>query len=95
AVGCDKPALASAGYREPSLVFLTRTDLRLVMGAEAANILAQDGPGCRIAFVESREEASFRAALAAKPAGETLTTRIRGVNINGGRTLDIGVYVRR
>lgn len=94
AAGCDTPALATAGYREPSLVFLTRTDLRLTMGGDAANFLSS-GQGCRIAFVESREEPAFRSALAAKPAGETLLTRVKGVNINGGRMLDIGVYVRR
>jgi 4-amino-4-deoxy-L-arabinose transferase-like glycosyltransferase len=90
---CPSPEVASAGYREPSLVFLTSTNLRLVMGGEAAAFLSSRGEKCRVALVESREEAAFRAALTGAPP--VLLQRIQGVNINGGRKLDIGVWVAR
>ena len=86
---CDAPAFATAGYREPSLVFLTATDLRMIAGGEVARFLS--GPGCRIAFVEAREGAAFDAAASgARKIGE-----VRGININGGRSLAISVWMKR
>lgn len=101
AAGCSNPEIATVGYREPSLVFLTETRLAMPAPAEAAALLSRPGEGCRIAFIEKRDEPAFLAALpgASPPA---LVTRVRGVNINGAvdkagrlRVLDIGVYVRR
>jgi 4-amino-4-deoxy-L-arabinose transferase-like glycosyltransferase len=92
AVPCVDPAYSSAGFNEPSLVFLTSTRIALVDGQTAG--LSFSNPGCRIAFIEARQEALFKAAadtLADKPA---LKTRIKGININSGRVVDIGVYVR-
>jgi 4-amino-4-deoxy-L-arabinose transferase-like glycosyltransferase len=89
-VPCPHPALASAGDREPSLVFLTRPDIDLTTGAGAARFLAAGG--CRVAFVEHRVEPGFRAALAPDAPPPTLLTRVRGINLNGGHRLDIGVY---
>jgi 4-amino-4-deoxy-L-arabinose transferase-like glycosyltransferase len=87
---CVPTGLATAGYYEPSLIFLTRTDLRLTEGAEAARFLAT--PGCKGAFVDIRDEEAF--AQTAKALGKTprLLGRVSGVNLNGGRHLDIGVY---
>ena len=52
-----------------------------------------DSP-CRVAFVEAREEQAFRAALA--PAAVVhLGSRVTGIAVNGGRKLDIGVYIRQ
>jgi hypothetical protein len=93
AVGCEAPALVTAGYREPSLVFLTGTDLAMADGAEAARFMA--GAGCRIAFVTQREDAAFQAELARLSLRPALVTRVTGFNINGGRMLDIGVFAVR
>jgi hypothetical protein len=101
ATGCVDPAFATVGYREPSLVFLTRTDILMAEPAEAAAFLERPGSGCRIAFVERRFEEAFRAALKGDSA-PALVTRVRGVNLNAAfdkqrrlRVLDIAVYVRR
>jgi 4-amino-4-deoxy-L-arabinose transferase-like glycosyltransferase len=83
----EAQGMATAGYREPSFVFLTRTDLRMTDGAGAAGELAF-GP-CRLVFVDKREEAGF---LAARP-GATPSSRVAGINLNGGRAMDVGVYV--
>ena len=89
---CPDPAVATLGYREPSLVFLAGTGLDLVeKPAEAAAFLR--GPGCRVAIVDDRFTSDLRDALLT--AGEThlqLLGRVRGFNINGGRRVDIGVY---
>jgi 4-amino-4-deoxy-L-arabinose transferase-like glycosyltransferase len=90
-LNCQDPALATTVYREPSLVFLTRTDLVMTDGRGAADFMK--GEGCRAAFVEARAEEAFRTGLAEKGLTPRLATRIAGINMNGGRKLDIGVYV--
>lgn len=101
ATGCVDPAFATVGYREPSLVFLTRTDILMAEPAQAAAFLERPGSGCRIAFVERRFEEAFRAGLKGDSA-PALVTRVRGVNLNAAfdkqrrlRVLDLAVYVRR
>ena len=54
---CQDPVAASAGYHEPSLVFLAGTQTLLTDGAGAADFLRQGG--CRFAFIDSRQERSF------------------------------------
>lgn len=101
ATGCVTPSFASVGYREPSLVFLTNTDIALTDAAGAAAFMDKPGEGCRIAFIEAASEAGFKAALKGQ-AAPALVSRVRGVNLNAAvdkqrklRILDMGVYVRR
>ena len=98
---CADPQMATVGiYREPSLVFLTRSDLAMLDGRGGAAFVLQ--PGCRVAFVDSAEERAFNDALAEQGASARLMTRIDGVNINRAveprsirpRRVDIGVYLR-
>ncbi|RDJ21524.1 glycosyltransferase family 39 protein [Bosea caraganae] len=94
AAGCANPAVMTVGYREPSLVFLTGTDLAMgADGAAAAAFLAQ--PGCRVALVEKRFALDFQAAIARAGTVPRLVTTIRGFNINGGKPLEIGVFARQ
>ncbi len=94
AIATNCPALlpATTGYREPSLVFLTRTDLFMTSGAGAAEFL--DAAPCRIASVDAAQEPAFTAALRDHKRAR-LSERITGINLNGGKALDIGVYVRQ
>ncbi|MDB5571951.1 MAG: glycosyl transferase [Hyphomicrobiales bacterium] len=87
------PALAPATtlYREPSLVFLTTTDL-FMTDAEGAAAFLRDAT-CRAAYVDSRTEAQFLLALKDEP-GVQLVERVQGIATNGGRKLDIGLWVR-
>ncbi len=90
-VPCGNPQVATLGYREPSLVFLTGTDLDMVdSGAQASAFLGQGG--CRVVFVEKRYEDEFRAESARLNQQPALSTRIQGFNINSGRRVDIAVY---
>ncbi|WP_029008530.1 ArnT family glycosyltransferase [Azospirillum halopraeferens] len=86
---CPTPVVASAGYNEPSLVFLVGTRTLLVGGAAAAAHL-QDGGACPLALVESRFEAEFRAAAGA--AGARALAEVRGFNYNNGRRLVLTLY---
>ncbi|MDB5595411.1 MAG: hypothetical protein JWM36_2372 [Hyphomicrobiales bacterium] len=88
--GCPSLSAASAGYHEPSLVFLVGTDLLLTEGKGAAQFIQAEP--CRMAFVDIREEPAFKAALSS-PSSVSLADRITGINLNGGRRLDIGIYV--
>jgi 4-amino-4-deoxy-L-arabinose transferase-like glycosyltransferase len=86
---CRNPQVITAGYREPSLVFLVGTELDMGDGAEAARFLNQ--PGCRVALVTQREQPAFEAEAGKTDLAPRLVTRISGFNINGGRRLDISV----
>ncbi len=91
---CKAPELGSLGYREPSLIFLGGTRLQLL--SDAANGVAfAKGGGCRVVFVESRYDPSFR-ELAEKSGVKLFRLPlISGFNINGGKRLDIFVYETR
>ncbi len=54
---CPNPQLASAGYTQPNLLFLGGGDTAIVRGDAAAEFLKLGG--CRVAFVEQREERAF------------------------------------
>jgi 4-amino-4-deoxy-L-arabinose transferase-like glycosyltransferase len=90
-LACENPRVATLGYREPSLVFLTSTNLEMLEAGDQATAFLQGG-GCRAVFVERRFEGEFRAANERSGLQPTLSTRIYGFNINSGRKLDIGVY---
>jgi hypothetical protein len=90
-MSCPNPRVATVGYREPSLVFLTGTDLEMLeTGAEASDFLKQGG--CRMVYVEKRFEDAFRAENERQGLQPALATRVAGFNINGGHWLDIGAY---
>ncbi len=90
---CLDMAPASTRYREPSLVFLTRTDILFESGEGAGRFMGEGS--CRIAFVSAQDEPAFLGALGAGAEGVRLTERLTGINLNGGRKLDIGVYLRQ
>jgi len=88
---CENPRVATLGYREPSLVFLTGTGLEMVdSGAQASGFLRQGG--CRVVFVDKRHEGDFRAENERLGQQPVLSTRVQGFNINSGRRLDIAAY---
>jgi 4-amino-4-deoxy-L-arabinose transferase-like glycosyltransferase len=87
---CPQPQAASAGFEEPSLIFLVGTQTRLVDGSEAARFLAEGG--CRIALVTTNDEPAFIATLAGLSKRPELLEQIPGMNIGKVRKEEIGVY---
>ncbi len=88
---CENPQVATLGYREPSLVFLTGTNLDMLdTGAEASAFLSQGG--CRVVFLDKRFEGEFRAENERLQQQPVLSTRIHGFNINSGRQVEIAAY---
>jgi len=88
--GCPAPASASAGYQEPSLVFLAGTNTLLSDAADAADFLRQ--APCRFAFIESRQERAFARRAEAIGLRYTQGPRIEAFNISGGRAITIAVF---
>ena len=87
---CENPLFASAGYHEPSLVFLFGTSTRLTDGQGAADFLL-DG-GCRFAFVEARHERAFVQRAEAIGLRYAPGPRIEAINYNAGHFFSIAVY---
>ncbi|HLN09286.1 MAG TPA: glycosyltransferase family 39 protein [Xanthobacteraceae bacterium] len=86
---CD-PQFASAGYHEPSVVFLLGTDTRLTDGAGAADFLREGS--CRFALIEARQERAFVQRAEAISLRYALSQKIEAINYNGGRWMTISVY---
>src|SRR5258708_14798630 len=61
--GCADPVAVTAGFHEPSLVFLAGTSTSHSVGSSAADFLL--GGPCRVAFVDSRQERAFAQRAAA------------------------------
>jgi hypothetical protein len=87
---CPNPIAASAGYQEPSLIFLAGTATRLTDPSGAADFLLPGG--CRFAFIEAREERAF--ALRAEAIGLRYKAgpRIKGFNISSGQRISVAVF---
>ncbi|MBO0716533.1 MAG: glycosyltransferase family 39 protein [Rhizobiales bacterium] len=87
---CADPLAASAGYEEPSLVFLAGTKTRLTDAAGAADFLLPGG--CRFAFVEARQQRAF--ALRAEAIGLRYNRGplVEGYDISIGKPVSIAVF---
>jgi 4-amino-4-deoxy-L-arabinose transferase-like glycosyltransferase len=88
--GCADPVAASAGYEEPSLVFLAGTQTRLTDSFGAAEFLR--GGGCRFALIESRQEKSFAQRAEAIGVRYIAGPRIEAMNISSGQPITIAIY---
>jgi hypothetical protein len=88
--GCAHPVAASAGYDEPSLVFLAGTSTQLTDASGAADFLQQGS--CRFAFIEEHQEAAF--ASRAKTIGLDYDRRasIEAFNLGRVQPVDIAVF---
>ena len=87
---CAAPLAASAGYEEPSLVFLAGTKTHLTDAAGAADFLLPGG--CRFAFVEARQQRAF--ALRAEAIGLRYNRGplVEGYDISIGKPVSIAVF---
>ena len=87
---CESVEVASAGYSEPSLVFLAGTDIQLTGGKQAANFLLE--AGCRLAIVERNQEKAFFDTLNARQTKIEESARVEGFKLNGGKWQSFGLY---
>ena len=91
---CVKPKLASAGFHEPSLVFMTDTETALTDGSGAADFLGQGS--CRFALIEQRSERAFVHARRGDRVALRRRDPDRGLqHLPGQAGLDLDLPVRR
>lgn len=88
---CPASKLVSAGYAEPSLVFLAGTETELTNGKGAAEALAAD-PACAIAVVTSEESKRFVAAVPGGGAALKELGSIEGMNYSKGEPRALTFY---
>ena len=86
---CPDSVVATAGYSEPSLVFLLGTPTKLVHGAGAAAHLMADR-ACGLALVEDREAPAFLDSLGT--AAPLPLAELSGFNYNTGKRLHLTLY---
>jgi len=87
---CPVPAVAAAGYQEPSLVFLTGTDTLLTSAGGAADFL--QGDKCRFAVVESSLDRTFARRAEAIGLRYAKASQFSGYNLGGGSRVSLTVY---
>ncbi len=90
---CPDVALASAGYTEISLVFLSRTDTLLGRPEAVAEWLAAGD--CRVAMIEARVVTKFLNAAAANAIAPVAVANETGFNFSNGKWIDITLYMQR
>jgi 4-amino-4-deoxy-L-arabinose transferase-like glycosyltransferase len=84
------PAFATAGFHEPSLVFLAGTSTRHTDGTGAADFLYEGA--CRAVAVEKNQERAFVQRADTIGLRYWPGPRIEGVNIGTGRRVSIAMY---
>jgi len=87
---CKPAMVATAGYQEPSLVFLLGTETAMLDGTDAAEFLRLGG--CRFALVEARHERTFLRRADAIGLRYASPQRFDGYNYSIGRAVSISVY---
>lgn len=87
---CSKLTLVSAGYEEPSLVFLGPAGVRFMSGATAADAIAS--APCVVAAVEKHEQSAFlQRSMEIGHTPQPIST-VDGVNYTNSRWMTITLY---
>jgi 4-amino-4-deoxy-L-arabinose transferase-like glycosyltransferase len=90
---CSDSVLVSAGFTEPSLVFLVGTDTVLTgNGAAAAKVLAENS--CALALVDQNQNHAFLDQAALDGIQPTVIQAISGFNYSRGKNLTLTLYQR-
>ncbi|MFS8181815.1 ArnT family glycosyltransferase [Pseudovibrio denitrificans] len=99
--GCERKEIATAGFYEPSFVFLQGTQTKLLGAEAAARFLANGGQEtgvssgtCRIVLVEGRQLDRFDAEALRLGMKASEVSSVSGLNINGGKTLLVHIFLR-
>lgn len=88
---CPDSRLASVGYHEPSLVFLTATNTLLTDVQGAAKHLLSD-PACAVAVVPSQNAKEIEDLVSAGGKAISPVAEIGGLNYSNGRDLLLRMY---
>lgn len=86
----ETPRIGAVGYHEPSLVFLTGTDIALLSAGGAATFL-KDEPGGMV-WVDRRRRAAFETALETVKLPVAPLAETSGFNYNRGKVAEMTLY---
>lgn len=87
---CERPDIVSAGFVEPSLVFLLGTDVHFGSGSAAADFLRHGD--CRFAIIEKGQERAFINRADAVGLRYAPGPRIEGFNVSSGRPVLLSIF---
>ncbi len=90
---CRNSRLVSAGYAEPSLIFLTKTDTLLTNPIVAAEHLSRLN-SCDMALIENHQTEAFFSALSGGEATVDGVAQFDGINYSNGKALTLTLYRR-
>jgi 4-amino-4-deoxy-L-arabinose transferase-like glycosyltransferase len=88
--GCTHPVAASAGYGEPSLVFLAGTETHFTDASGAADFLREGD--CRFAFIETHQESAFAQRAEAIGLRYERGPRVEAFNFSKGWPITIAIF---
>ncbi len=88
--GCPYPVAASAGYKEPSLVFLAGTSTRLTDASGAVDFLRKGS--CRFAFIEAHQESAFTSRAATIGLDYDRRASVAAYNLGRVQAVNIAVF---
>ncbi len=87
---CSDPAIASVGFNEPSLIFLTKTTT-ILLNVDQVSVWFQE-VGCKIAIVEEQYIARFQELIQNSRQQIISKKVISGLNVNGGDLLNLHLF---
>lgn len=90
--GCDDIVVATAGYREPSNVFVLGTHAVLGSGEMAADLLIEQ-PACAVVAVDVSEREPFEKRMEQAGAAWRTLARVEGINYSKGDPLTLDLMV--
>ena len=89
---CDKFTLASAGYEEPSLIFMAGTDTSLVLSGLSVARQMQNDP-CRIGVVDNYHMSEFLNSFPDSPVQPYPAATLKGFDVGHGGWREITFYL--
>lgn len=85
----NDPPVVTAGYDEPSLIFLLGAGTRIAPGADAARIAAVQGG---LVLTDERQKPAFLKTLSGRGAKARAVDRLSGINYSRGKPVTITLY---
>ncbi|MEZ5788543.1 MAG: glycosyltransferase family 39 protein [Xanthobacteraceae bacterium] len=87
---CGRADIVTAGFYEPSLVFLLGTDVRFGNGSSAADFLLSGR--CRFAIIEKSQERAFINRADALGLRYAPGPRVEAYNLSSGRAVSLAIF---
>ncbi len=88
---CQDFKITSAGYEEPSLVFLAGTDTKILLSGDYMGAVMMHDP-CRIGVVDNEHMVAFLNSFSDAPDQPVAVTTIKDFNLARGNWMELTFY---